>query len=573
MENMGYLDNCTDPAATATEIQSRLPVQLDAPGAAGRARRHWPSDSPFRPQPNYAVLSLFLAVLLFAASGAAQAAATINAASPSRADVVTAINSAVDGDTVIIPAGTGTDWTTKLTVTKGITIIGQTTTNSDNGTTSDQTIIVDNLDRGAPGGQPFFDCTTNTGQSLRISGITFTGVGGSSTTMFNGAITFKGTSDQVRIDHCHFTGGLAHLNFIAVYSTIYGVADHIVIDQLGSQLGQSRAFNGTGYGDLEFSQPAGWGTNKFFFMEDCYINNTNGANSGSGGWDSSEGGKYVVRHCHLYDVEILNHGTEDGRGRGGRAIEDYNNDYHWSYLTVMDGIRSGSMIAHDNTFVGTQPLGYGTQTYRLAFGFTTGTWKGASGDNAWDYNATEADGTHVDGHSPYLFDSGTFTSGTTGNTLIDSTKTWTTNQWTGYEVKKTSDGSTAYIRSNTSTTLTVNQWHDQGFASGQGYQIHKALVAIDQPGSGAGDLIAGPTPTPAWLHQVREGSYSWNNIYSPGGVHINWYPAVNNPPLQEGVDYFSDTPMPGYTPYTYPHPLVSGGGHGPQAPGDLHIVP
>ena len=24
-------------------------------------------------------------------------------------------------------------------------------------------------------------------------------------------------------------------------------------------------------------------------------------------------------------------------------------------------------------------------------------------------------------------------------------------------------------------------------------------------------------------------------------------------------DYFNDTPMPGYTPYTYPHPLVSGG--------------
>jgi len=30
--------------------------------------------------------------------------------------------------------------------------------------------------------------------------------------------------------------------------------------------------------------------------------------------------------------------------------------------------------------------------------------------------------------------------------------------------------------------------------------------------------------------------------------------------------------MPGYTPYTYPHPLVSGGGHGPEAPGDLHVM-
>src|SRR5439155_1691668 len=31
-----------------------------------------------------------------------------------------------------------------------------------------------------------------------------------------------------------------------------------------------------------------------------------------------------------------------------------------------------------------------------------------------------------------------------------------------------------------------------------------------------------------------------------------------NAPLQEGRDYFSDTPLPGYTPYTYPHPLVTG---------------
>ena len=27
--------------------------------------------------------------------------------------------------------------------------------------------------------------------------------------------------------------------------------------------------------------------------------------------------------------------------------------------------------------------------------------------------------------------------------------------------------------------------------------------------------------------------------------------------LQEGRDYFNDTPMPGYTPFVYPHPLVT----------------
>ena len=72
-----------------------------------------------------------------------------------------------------------------------------------------------------------------------------------------------------------------------------------------------------------------------------------------------------MRHCHLFDVEILCHGTESGRFRGGRAQEIYNNDYHWTYLTTMDGIRSGSLIVHDNTYSGTLPHGYGIQTYRL----------------------------------------------------------------------------------------------------------------------------------------------------------------------------------------------------------------
>jgi hypothetical protein len=143
-----------------------------------------------------------------------------------------------------------------VTITKGITIQGETTTNSDNGTANDQTILVDNLIH-VPGDQGFFHCTTNAGQSLRITGITFSGVGGRGDTMYNGAVRFHGTSDQVRIDHCHFTGGLKHNNYIAVYSTIYGVADHLVLDNLPSQRGQQRIFNGTGYGDVEFSQP-GW---------------------------------------------------------------------------------------------------------------------------------------------------------------------------------------------------------------------------------------------------------------------------------------------------------------------------
>src|SRR5882724_7452022 len=53
-------------------------------------------------------------------------AATIKAASSSRADIGTAVAAAADGDTVTVPAGTAS-WTATLEVTKGITIQGATT--------------------------------------------------------------------------------------------------------------------------------------------------------------------------------------------------------------------------------------------------------------------------------------------------------------------------------------------------------------------------------------------------------------------------------------------------------------
>ena len=227
----------------------------------------------------------------------------------------------------------------------------------------------------------------------------------------------------------------------------------------------------------------------------------------------------------------------------------------------MDGIRSGTLVVHDNTYDGIEPQGYGLQTYRMIFGYD-GTWKGATGANPWDYNVTEPDGIHIDGHPPYLFESGTVSSAVNNpnGTMTDSMKNWITNQWNGYALRRPSDGATWRIAGNTNNTLNILQWGDpcciQKWNANNTYEIHKVLQALDQPGAGASDPISGDNPTPTWLHQVREGCYSWNNIYTPNGHRINWRPA--SPGLLEGRDYFSDTPLPGYTPYTYPHPLTKG---------------
>ena len=107
---------------------------------------------------------------------------------------------AVNGDTITLPRGTFV-WMTGVTITKGITLQGQTTTNSTNGTAVDNTIIQDSNARRRSGGYPFITMESEVGKSYRITGLTFDG--GSATTMNNnGAVQLGGNSHSVRLDHC-----------------------------------------------------------------------------------------------------------------------------------------------------------------------------------------------------------------------------------------------------------------------------------------------------------------------------------------------------------------------------------
>jgi hypothetical protein len=220
------------------------------------------------------------------------------------------------------------------------------------------------------------------------------------------------------------------------------------------------------------------------------------------------------------------------------------------------------MLAHDNTFSGTLVKGWALQVYRAIWSYGP-PFYGADGNNPWDYNVTEADGTHVDGHSPHLFESGTLTSASYPK-VTDSTKNWTTNRWVGYSLTRPSDRVMGLIVANTSDTVAVGSWQTVNFAAGNQYQIHKVLRVLDQPGTGRGDLLRGDRPvntrtgTAEWPNPETEPCYSWNNIHSPDGEHLNFVPSVGAFTIVQGRDYFNDMAMPGYTPYTYPHPLTTG---------------
>jgi hypothetical protein len=90
---------------------------------------------------------------------------------------------------------------------------------------------------------------------------------------------------------------------------------------------------------------------------------------------------------------------------------------------------------------------------------------------------------------------------------------------------------------------------------------------IDQVGRGVcRDQIRGYPPINqrtggrAWPRQQLEPVYVWGNDWTPVPNNPGALIVSNQAVIQIGRDMINNgvTPMPGYTPYTYPHPLVTG---------------
>ena len=352
--------------------------------------------------------------------------------------------------------------------------------------------------------------------------------------------------------------------YLIVTDYNYGIADHNIAHGFGGSAGFIHCWQGndTDFGDSAWESPTGFGGPNFFFVEDNDIGDPGQENTG-GGADLTLGGKLVWRHNEQWGPSSIgNHDT--GRsfdtGRGGRAVEIYNNLQHWTVGGQgMDGNNCGPGLYHDNRYDTAEPNGWGVGGYRTFANFGV-PFYGASGAIEWDYNATRADGTHHDGEPGYVFDSGTISAvGMSGQykTLTISGKNWTTNQWVGYVVQRmpAPGGNIAKIVANTSNILTIATSAAQTWLVGDTMQIGKPLRVLDGPTNGQGDHI--DRNNPAWPNQAYEKSYSWNNVYVPNGHYINMHIVdAGLGMLTLGVDLMNDTPMPGYTPFTYPHPLT-----------------
>jgi hypothetical protein len=119
------------------------------------------------------------------------------------------------------------------------------------------------------------------------------------------------------------------------------------------------------------------------------------------------------------------------------------------------------------------------------------------------------------------------------------------------------------------------------FQGGDAYQIHRCLAVLDQPGRGKGDLCKGRrsintvTGTPFWTHEIKEPSFSWDNVYKL--TNTAWGFASGFPQCIEGRDFYNlgigflpnSTPsqvsailtgaingVPYNGTFTYPHPYA-----------------
>ena len=532
--------------------------------------------------------------------------ATVYQSNGSAQDIQRLHGMASDGDTITLPVGTFS-WTSRVNITKGITLQGQTTIvgPSGNPTVTDATIIRDNTPRSGLGAG-IITAQMNAHQSFRLTGITFSP--GSNSTYSDHAIQLisqdSSPNTSMRVDHCHFAS-LWQSHLISTIGWIYGVADHNVMQCRSASLsfliwhntyGGTSQMNGNGaWADYPW-----YGTNKFFFIEDNTINGS-GAVPTSGNIDVMNGGRYVARHNAFTNAAPNSHGTEGGPQRGGRAREVYDNTFNWTIHNGGQMQRSGSSLWHDNAFTGIESNNDNHTYFALfrsiaAASVRGGTWGSADGTSPWDVNDTQGNGTYVEGHPPHLFQSGTDSSSVNSKGVVhDSTKNWTPNQWVGYSVTNTNRTAASYhngsfITANTANTISYLYYSsgDRGpslvFNAGDTYAVHRILTQLDQSGRGKGDQVIGgshprnsTTGTPRWTHEALEPCYSWNNVHTPTNHAYGFgsgrcpVEVLNRDYYNFGAGFAADTTPPAvsstYTaalngvdyvgPFVYPHPLVT----------------
>ena len=482
-----------------------------------------------------------------------------------------------------IPAGTFT-WTSGVTWTApaNVTLLGAGSLSTQGG--GDATVIVD----GYNSSNGLFVVNANATGALRIEGLTFRGDAIYSVLKQNGMIILSG--GKVRIDHCRFdtTQGVIKSLWIAVY----GVIDHSIFDTsvVGPYFG-----NGAGPGDQPgngtWAAPTGFGTSNFLFLEDNLFRGiVSGPFALGDGWTAS---RIVYRFNTIqggagFEGHATGHAGDD---RGVRAQESYGNSYTvlpdqasapydmasipsgtaliWGNTSEDNNLKNGIVFnvtrKNNDTYPQTAtPGGWGYAG--TAFNGTGSNWDGGTAlgtDTTLGYPCIDQPGR---GQGDLL--TGIFPSkinSTTGTIAWPNQALEPIYVWNNFIVPNPGYGGSLYLNNTLGRVVANRDYYPQA----SGVQTSPTSPFNGTSGTGWGTLANRPTTCTAGVGYWASDQGSWNTSSSnPYGVQQNG---------ASGILYkctATNTWTLYYTPYTYPHPLQSGGGgDGPQAPGDLHIMP
>ena len=520
------------------------------------------------------------------------ASPTWTAASPSSSDVQSCLNEPLQcGDTVIVPSGSAT-WTSQVVVKpptgcstyQGVTVQGQTACN------------------GTPGVQ-VTSCTDNTNITLSYSSTGFY-VGPCSSTSFctitgftfitgaavsNGALDVQGTHGQVsfRLHHYHFKNSLTGGVLTMLYDG-YGLVDHYLADDTSSSdpatpINVGGDFPTRGY--LNWNDPTNFGSIEAVFIEDSESNAL--IANAEGFFDAYYGCKITVRHNTVNGNQMGGwHGTDSGWYRGCLLGEIYDNTItnNTGASEAILNTRSGTLLFFGNVVGGSTrwnsiPLQY----YRISepTGPEAGSW-GIAGPglnwtpisatatsilsdintlNApdWQPNQAYSAGAVVgprsnnagqgQGAGGYNFQ--TTAACTSGGSYPSS---W--NQTVG---ATTSDANCSWMNVGGGTTPSAAPGIAAGFCAANPDTMASlnsicAALVLGDTATRYFDNNGGTYPfrdQPGRVHnQALAPNYAWGNSGSglPSPVLVTDGSTENI--IQSGRDYFNNTAMPGYTPYT-----------------------
>jgi hypothetical protein len=365
--------------------------------------------------------------------------------------------------------------------------------------------------------------------------------------------------DNITVPGSWSQASMSNQMFLAV-ANVFGVADHNSVGDtppVGAYINFANIHHGQwkgvgGWGDYSYATPSTFGTEQAFYLENNLIKYALGTDSDVYG-EHGGGGRHVCRfntfNIHQFGMCGV-HGTDTtGRPRSGRHWEVYYNTGTCdppNCGNVGPG-RGGTGYILSNTVTGTGATGVAyldpQRTWRLndTFGYCDGT-------SPWD---TKSGGQPVVCMDQPGRGMGVYISG------VSPTPVGPVNQILEpvYAAGNTLPSGSSTITTGTSIIIRNRDYYVENLNQAAQTSATSPFNGTTTIGMGHGSLALRPTTCTTGVGYWATDDGNWNQSGVGGQGRLYVCTAPNTWTLQ-------------YMPYTYPHPLIGGGGGSATGPPD-----